>query len=257
MSETTRRKTELETLQLEIQLQQRRFEKQQAEITEWILRRKIEAGAITANCIEQLDKGQHACKLVQQVVDQVRKATALLAEAVKIPQIAQMICEKNGEKSDKQLFRDLENADAAAKSALIFLIQVKDIILDADTKLKSTGWLSDRPPKGASDNHRSELDLGEAAEERNEPPVSKRNIVNEQVATEKPANTREDWRHDQRPHQLETVDESIALNRKVPIKKSKPANEKANRHRIDGEKLEALTRRAEELSKQTSALFNR
>jgi hypothetical protein len=143
MKDVDQLKTEMTKLEAKIA----QLQKEQTKITEWILWRKIEAGAITANGLEQLDKATHACSVIKHVVDDIKKMTVLLAEVTKLPRITELIAGEHGEKYDKKILRDLENADAVSKSAVIFLLQVKDLILEADLKLKSSGWLSDRPPE--------------------------------------------------------------------------------------------------------------
>ena len=228
-------------------------EQQKNEISIWLLRRKVEAGIITANGLEQLDKARHACNVVQHVVEDLKKVTTLLAEATKLPQSSRMICEAHGEKYDKQLLRDLEEADSISKNAVMFLLQVTDLILDADIKLKSTGWLSDYPPV---DSNKSTVILEKEATPEEILPVqevksdSVQNCVKEHSTDGKLESLQEELENIRR--QKKNLKKKMLARKKSDHMSD---NEKAEQKRIDESKLNELNRMIQQLVEDIKKLI--
>jgi hypothetical protein len=214
------------------------------QIAEWIMWRKVEAGEITAQGLEQLDKAVHACNVVGHVMEDIKRITTLIAEVLDLPKVAELIQGAHGAKYDKQILVDLKQADKVAQGAVMFLLQAKDIILEADLKLKSTGWLSDRPPQIPKREQENELELltnGSTPDEQN--------TSSESGSTE----TLED---------LQSTHRAISNQRKNLKEKMRTRKnnthvreeDKARQYKIDAAKLEDLTAKAQEIMSKIEKL---
>lgn len=120
---------------------------EQERVNRWMLKRKVEAGTITALGLNELESAEHSCKIVAQVVETLTKITEDIAKAVNLPQISDALNKiSNDEKVDKSTLKLLKNESQVAERAWSDLKTVTLGIQEARLKLQSTGWLSDRPP---------------------------------------------------------------------------------------------------------------
>ena len=137
-------------------MNERELSEERRRVVKWMLLRKIEAGLITAEAIDQIDKISHACSVLVHAHESLLKSAQFIAEACKLPVLAKAISDKDNA-ATKRILSHAQNADAVSQSAVMFLVQVQEELIEADLKLQSTSWLSDSPPEINIDELENEL----------------------------------------------------------------------------------------------------
>lgn len=119
-------------------------ERKKTEVQVWMMQRKLDAGLIAKECLDEILHARNACETVFQVVKNLNDIASSLAELVGIGEIAEVI--KSSNANEKEIMLKLKSASAIGKMAATSLVPAVEKLQEVKTLLQSTGWLSDYPP---------------------------------------------------------------------------------------------------------------
>lgn len=232
---------------------------EQERVNRWMLQRKVEAGAITALGLNELDSAINACQIVQQVIESLKTITEQLANATNLAPIADALNDMSDEdKIDKKILKQLKDGDAVAQTAAMCLLPVLSHIQNAQLKLQSTGWLSDRPPVinkndlqdlvQEADRTEEKSEIESESEESNITSISLDKAVEEST----PVDSSQTLSHDELKSTLSKLkSKKKRLRGKMKTRESNEnttAEEKARQLAIDEEKLAEIDGMIEEIT---------